>query len=134
MRTMLTVSRKRLEFHGEMPSEDEKCENKPNLRSGISLSESKICPQCGKEFFQPPEDPEGRRFRKRIYCCKECSDKHNYPKKGKVKKICEVCGKEYMAYDFITSTGCYRKYCSLECQFEAARRRRQKEREFTVST
>jgi len=86
--------------------------------------ESKICPECGKEFFRTPED-KIQSWKVRKYCCKECSDKHNRHLKGRVLRICENCGKEYMARDFLTSTGCYQRFCTVECQHEAARKRKQ---------
>jgi hypothetical protein len=91
----------------------------------MDILESRICLECYKEFFPDSEDTDRRNFRKRKYCCQECCDKHNQrPKKGKVTKKCEICGAEFKAYDFVTRTGFYIKYCSPECQHEAIRRRR----------
>jgi predicted nucleic acid-binding Zn ribbon protein len=71
--------------------------------------ETKVCPTCGKEFAPS---------RTQIYCSKKCrklkeaerSQANRDKEKVEVKKLCEVCKKE-----FVTSRG-NQKFCSKKCK------------------
>jgi hypothetical protein len=93
------------------------------------MTESKVCPVCNKEFSRKPEDMNSS-WKHKIYCSAECRIRQFHPTiKGRVLKICENCGKEYLARNFVTRTGCYQKFCCYECQQEFHRKKRERERE-----
>ena len=62
----------------------------------------KTCLTCGRPFQS--SNP------KKIYCCNYCypSEGKNYKNNPKVKKVCTICGKEFMGF---TKS----KFCSLGC-------------------
>ena len=97
------------------------------------MTESKICPLCHKEFFRNPED-KNRTWTSRKYCSYECYLKYRKMllAKPRITRACEFCGKSYEARNYVTRTGMYQKYCCVECQHEAARKRNLefKERDF----
>ena len=75
----------------------------------------KICKHCGCEFIVPQYRKDTAKF-----CCKTCMDRYrsihdkgeNSPRyKGKIRKICEYCGKEFE----VNQTNKKRKFCSKKC-------------------
>ena len=74
----------------------------------ILYQESRICPQCGKEFFI-------RKSSKRKYCCAECGFK---AKETFVVKTCKCCGKDFRVIKARENSA---NYCSKECANKSRR-------------
>jgi len=80
--------------------------------------EKKICanPDCGKEFISSRSDQK--------YCCEKCRDEAGRKKIKKLKenpsedmmkkRICPICGKEFLIFKYSQ-----RKYCSKNCAQQA---------------
>lgn len=78
-----------------------------------------ICKQCGKHFEVKPSYKKNGRG---IFCSRECADKwrsknvrgENHPnwQGGKIKKICEFCGKVFFVK---SSRKDIARFCSLQC-------------------
>lgn len=87
------------------------CKNKAQKKQKIR----KICLECGREYKIYPS--EARR-RERLFCSKKCKGKwvkrtHLNCTYSRIKKTCEICGKEFTTPQFNKNT---HKYCSNHCR------------------
>lgn len=96
-----------------------KGKNNPNWRGGTEVP----CTYCGKNIWVRPYDLKGKTNH---FCSRECMGKwehenikgENHPswKGGNVKKICEVCGKEF---EVTPASAEITRYCSRSCASKA---------------
>jgi hypothetical protein len=94
-----------------------KSEENSEIWGFIFLKAVSICPVCKKEF---------ETVTNKIYCSPECyyKSKYGHARNSKVEKTCPICGKKFMARNYVSCLGSQHLYCSEECQHEASRRRR----------
>lgn len=88
--------------------------NKPALFCGKECripKISKICPECGKEFFGSKNSKE---FQNKKFCSQKCSFINK--RKDKIGVVCEICGKKFKKPSSQVKN---KNFCSEKCKLKS---------------
>jgi hypothetical protein len=79
------------------------------------MTDSKICPHCGKQFTRNPKEQGPKAWARRVHCSTSCRNDARRKPEDSVK-ICPHCGAEFeKTSSFSAINWARRRYCSTQC-------------------